>query len=78
VGVVVDELIGIREVTPKPLNHRLAHLREFSGLAILGNDQIALILNAEALGQRALAAQGQTMSPRMAAALAPPRQRMEA
>ncbi|MCK5690162.1 chemotaxis protein CheW [Myxococcota bacterium] len=55
IGVVVDHLIEIREVVIKPLSQRFSSLREYSGSAILGDDQIALILNSEILVQRAIA-----------------------
>ena len=40
VGIVVDHLQGIREVVIKPLSSRFSHVREISGSAILGDDQI--------------------------------------
>ncbi len=54
VGVTVDHLLGIREVVIKPLSSRFAHLRTLSGSAILGDEQIALILNADALVRDAI------------------------
>ncbi len=54
IGVVVDRLIGIREVVIKPLSQRFSAIREISGSAILGDDQIALILNAEVLVHQAI------------------------
>lgn len=54
IGVVVDQLIGIREVVIKPLGTRLTHIDVISGSAILGDEQIALILNADALVASAL------------------------
>ena len=49
VGVVVDRLVGIREVVIKPLSSRFSRIRTISGSAILGDEAIALIINAEAL-----------------------------
>jgi two-component system chemotaxis sensor kinase CheA len=54
IGLVVDRLIGIREVVIKPLSHRFSSIRELRGSAILGDDQIALILNAEVMVQQAI------------------------
>ncbi len=54
IGVVVDRLLGIREVVIKPLSHRFSSIREITGSAILGDDQTALIVNAEMLVQKAI------------------------
>lgn len=55
IGVVVDALIGIREVVIKPLSQRFSAIRELRGSAILGDDQIAIILNGEVVVQQAIA-----------------------
>ncbi len=61
IGVIVDEIIGIREVVIKPLSSRLAHIDAISGSAILGDDQIALILNADALVANAIRSAGRVI-----------------
>lgn len=48
-AILVDELVGRQQVVIKSLGKSLASIREFAGGAILGNGQIALILNVEAL-----------------------------
>jgi two-component system chemotaxis sensor kinase CheA len=49
IGVVVDALLGIREVVIKPLSARFARTPVLSGSAILGDERIAIILDADAL-----------------------------
>jgi two-component system chemotaxis sensor kinase CheA len=49
IGVVVDALLGIREVVIKPLSARFARTPVLSGSAILGDGRIAIILDADAL-----------------------------
>lgn len=44
VGLVVDRFFGQQEVVLKPLGSYLAHIPTFSGATILGDGQIALIL----------------------------------
>jgi len=58
IGVVVDHIVGIREVVIKPLTSRFTNIRTISGSAILGDEQIALILDAEALVEEAIRCQG--------------------
>ena len=47
--ILVDELIGRQQVVIKSLGSTLGMLRSFSGGAVMGNGEIALILNVEAL-----------------------------
>jgi two-component system chemotaxis sensor kinase CheA len=49
IAIMVDELIGRQQVVIKTLGKTLAKLKEISGGAILGNGEIALILNVDAL-----------------------------
>ncbi len=49
IAIMVDELIGRQQVVIKTLGKSLAKLKEISGGAILGNGDIALILNIDAL-----------------------------
>ncbi len=48
-AILVDELIGRQQVVIKTLGKTLAHLKEVSGGAVMGNGEIALILNVEGL-----------------------------
>lgn len=48
-AILVDELIGRQQVVIKPLGKALSGLKEISGGAIMGNGEIALILNIEEL-----------------------------
>ncbi|MEW5831873.1 MAG: chemotaxis protein CheA [Campylobacterota bacterium] len=49
IAVMVDELVGRQQVVIKTLGKSLARLKEISGGAILGNGDIALILNVDEL-----------------------------
>ena len=49
IAIMVDELVGRQQVVIKTLGKSLARLKEISGGAILGNGDIALILNVEEL-----------------------------
>ncbi len=48
-AILVDELVGRQQVVIKTLGKTLSHLKEVSGGAVLGNGEIALILNVEGL-----------------------------
>lgn len=48
-AILVDELIGRQQVVIKPLGKALSRLKEISGGAVMGNGEIALILNVEEL-----------------------------
>jgi len=48
-GLIVDELLGEHQTVIKPLSGIFAHLRGLSGSTILGNGQVALILDVPAL-----------------------------
>lgn len=48
-AVLVDELVGRQQVVIKPLGSSLTKLKEISGGAVMGNGEIALILNVEGL-----------------------------
>ncbi|MGE4418671.1 MAG: chemotaxis protein CheA [Sulfurimonas sp.] len=49
IAILVDELVGRQQVVIKTLGKTLAMLKEISGGAILGNGDIALILNVDEL-----------------------------
>lgn len=49
IAIMVDELVGRQQVVIKTLGKSLARLREVTGGAILGNGDIALILNVDEL-----------------------------
>lgn len=49
IAILVDELVGRQQVVIKTLGKTLAMLKEISGGAILGNGEIALILNVDEL-----------------------------
>ncbi|MCK9473993.1 chemotaxis protein CheA [Sulfurimonas sp.] len=49
IAILVDELVGRQQVVIKTLGKALAMLKEISGGAILGNGDIALILNVDEL-----------------------------
>lgn len=49
VAILVDELVGRSQVVIKTLGKMFAHLQEISGGAVLGNGEIALIVNVDGL-----------------------------
>ncbi len=51
-GLIVDELLGENQTVIKPLSGIFSHLRGLSGSTILGNGQVALILDVPALMHR--------------------------
>lgn len=55
-GIVVDELVGHTQSVIKPLSRLFQRISGISGSAILGNGQVALILDIAALLQQALRA----------------------
>lgn len=48
-AILVDELIGRQQVVIKPLGKVLSRLKEISGGAVMGNGEVALIINVEGL-----------------------------
>lgn len=48
-ALLIDDLIGRQQVVIKPLGPALSKVKELSGSAIMGNGEIALILNTEEL-----------------------------
>lgn len=48
-AILVDELLGRQQVVIKTLGKMFSHLEEVSGGAVLGNGEIALILNVDGL-----------------------------
>ncbi len=49
IGLIVDEFVGQQEVVIRPLNPPLHNITVFSGITLLGNGQITLVLNLEEL-----------------------------
>ena len=62
-GVVVDQLLGQHQTVIKPLGRMFRSLRGMSGSTILGNGEVALIIDVGALGDLA-ASDGRAGSPR--------------
>ncbi len=54
VAFVIDKLIGSREIMIKPAGIQLQFVKEISGVSLLGDGKIVLVLNAQYLIQRAL------------------------
>jgi len=63
-GVMVDSLLGQHQTVIKPLGRLLRSLRGISGSSILGTGEVALIFDAEALGQLSAAPHGAASRPR--------------
>jgi chemosensory pili system protein ChpA (sensor histidine kinase/response regulator) len=61
VALVVDGLIGSREIVVKPIGRQLGSLRALSGATILGDGRVALILELPALIRAGLARRRDTM-----------------
>jgi two-component system chemotaxis sensor kinase CheA len=57
-GVRVDQLLGQHQAVIKPLGHLFGSLRGMSGSSILGNGEVALIFDVNALSQLAADAPG--------------------
>lgn len=58
IAFVIDGLIGSREIVIKPAGIQLQFVKEISGVSLLGDGSIILILNASYLIQRAQGIQG--------------------
>ena len=54
-GLLVDELLGEAQTVIKPLSRIFSHARGISGSSILGNGNVALILDVPVLHQQLLA-----------------------
>jgi two-component system chemotaxis sensor kinase CheA len=67
-GVRVDQLLGQHQTVIKPLGHLFGSLRGMSGSSILGNGEVALIFDVNALGQLAADAPGRPAAHAMATA----------
>jgi two-component system chemotaxis sensor kinase CheA len=59
-GVRVDQLLGQHQTVIKPLGHLFGSLRGMSGSSILGNGEVALIFDVNALGHLAADAPGKS------------------
>lgn len=51
-GLVVDDLLGEHQTVIKPLGRLFSHLQGFSGSTIMGNGQVALVLDVATLIQQ--------------------------
>ncbi len=49
-GMIIDQVLGTEEIVVKPMHNALKHLKVYSGATILGDGKIALILDAEGIG----------------------------
>lgn len=52
-GLVVDRVIGTEEIVVKPMHPALKHLRCCSGATVMGDGQVALILDIEGIAKHA-------------------------
>jgi two-component system, chemotaxis family, sensor kinase CheA len=52
-GLIVDEIRDTEEIVVKPLGRRLKRVKTFAGATIMGDGQVALILDVLGLAQRA-------------------------
>jgi len=52
-GLVVDRVIGTEEIVVKPMHAALKHLRCCSGATVMGDGQVALILDIEGISKHA-------------------------
>jgi len=60
-AILVDELVGRQQVVIKSLGKSLAKIKEIAGGAILGNGDIALILNVDGIGDHKSQEKGATI-----------------
>jgi two-component system chemotaxis sensor kinase CheA len=56
-GLVLDRVLNTEEIVVKPLSSRLKGTGVYSGATLLGDGRVALILDAQAISQRALRAE---------------------
>ena len=54
-GLVVDDLLGQQDIVVKGLGPTLRHVRGFAGASELGDQRVALVLDAGAIIEEALA-----------------------
>jgi chemosensory pili system protein ChpA (sensor histidine kinase/response regulator) len=57
IAVIVDKMVGSNEIVIKPAGSQLQFVREISGVSLLGDGQIVLVLDPQYLMQRALQVQ---------------------
>jgi chemosensory pili system protein ChpA (sensor histidine kinase/response regulator) len=69
VAIIVDGLIGSREIVVKPIGRQLGSLRAVSGATILGDGRVALILELPALIRSGLARRSEKQVATAAAAV---------
>jgi chemosensory pili system protein ChpA (sensor histidine kinase/response regulator) len=63
VAVLVDEVVGNREVVVKNIGPQLARLAGVSGATVMGNGKVVLIINPVELARRHAALKAQTTAP---------------
>lgn len=59
IAVIVDKMVGSNEIVIKPAGSQLQFVREISGVSLLGDGQIVLVLDPQYLMQRALQLQNE-------------------
>ncbi len=52
-GLIIDEVIGTEEIVVKPMHPAIKKIRIYSGATILGDGSVAMILDAEGIGNHA-------------------------
>lgn len=52
-GIVVDQVVGTEEIVVKPMHPALKHLAIYSGATVMGDGQVALILDIEGIARHA-------------------------
>ncbi len=57
IALIVDKMVGSNEIVIKPAGSQLQFVREISGVSLLGDGQIVLVLDPQYLMQRALQVQ---------------------
>lgn len=67
IALLVDKMVGSCEIVIKPAGSQLQFVREISGVSLLGDGQIVLVLDPQYLMQRALTIQNEAASPKPAA-----------
>lgn len=67
IALLVDKMVGSCEIVIKPAGSQLQFVREISGVSLLGDGQIVLVLDPQYLMQRALSIQKEAESPKPAA-----------
>lgn len=67
IALLVDKMVGSCEIVIKPAGSQLQFVREISGVSLLGDGQIVLVLDPQYLMQRAVMIEKEAASPKSAA-----------